>query len=86
MRAVPSGPADVAELVPTPACHVVTPLCFLYYILTSCALSEMEGILEERQLKRVAFSFVFGKHAQGTVSFFASIALGIGDHQNQGIV
>ena len=34
VRAVPSGPADVAELVPTSACHVITSLCFLYYILT----------------------------------------------------
>ena len=42
----------------------------------------MEGILEEGQLKRITLSFVLSKHAQWAVSFFAYVALGIGDHQN----
>jgi len=58
MGAFPSLPAQVAELVPAKAGHVVAALGFLYYVEASRALAIVQRLLEELHLEGCAISRV----------------------------
>ena len=71
--ACPFPATDVAELVPTSACHVVASLATFYHILAAGALAVVKVILEEIDLVLIAFAFVLFEEALGTENSVAFV-------------
>ena len=63
VRRRPLFTTDIAELIPTPTCHVIAALIFFDYKITPLALPVVQVLLKKKQLFAVTVSLVLLKHA-----------------------
>ena len=82
MGAWPFSATNITELIATSASHMIATLAFLYDILTIRASSVMKCVLKERQVKRIAFTFMLGEHTVGAKYFVACWTLRISNYYN----